>query len=44
LDGSGAVGHATVWNTTAEALVKYDPNRFEIVDNPNYWEGTDFRR
>jgi len=44
LDGTGAVGHATVWNTTAEALVKYDPKRFEIVDNPNYWEGTDFRR
>jgi hypothetical protein len=44
IDGSGAVGHATVWNTTAEALVKLDPNRFEIVDNPNYWEGTDFRR
>jgi hypothetical protein len=44
LDSSGAVGHATVWNSTAEALVKLDPNRFEIVDNPNYWEGTDFRR
>jgi hypothetical protein len=44
IDGSGAVGHATVWNTTADALVKLDPNRFEIVDNPNYWEGTDFRR
>jgi hypothetical protein len=44
IDGSGAVGHATVWNSTAEALVKYDPNRFEIVDYPNYWEGTDFHR
>jgi hypothetical protein len=42
-DGT-AVGHATVWNNTAEALVKYDPNRFEIVDTPNYWEGTDFHK
>ncbi|HME57766.1 MAG TPA: hypothetical protein VKF63_05465 [Terracidiphilus sp.] len=44
LDGTGAVGHATVWNTTAEALVKLDPNRFEIVDTPNYWLGTDFHQ
>ena len=44
LDGAGAVGHATVWNTTAEALVKLDPNRFEIVDTPNYWLGTDFHK
>ncbi|MGO9319153.1 MAG: hypothetical protein ACLPXT_08485 [Terracidiphilus sp.] len=42
-DGT-AVGHATVWNNTAEALVKLDPNRFEIVDTPNYWEGTDFHQ
>jgi hypothetical protein len=44
IDGSGAVGHATVWNNTAEALVKLDPNRFEIVDTPNYWLGTDFHQ
>jgi len=43
LDGT-AVGHATVWNNTAEALVKLDPNRFEIVDTPNYWLGTDFHQ
>jgi hypothetical protein len=42
-DGT-AVGHATVWNNTAEALVKLDPNRFEIVDTPNYWLGTDFHQ
>jgi hypothetical protein len=41
---STAVGHATVWNSTAEALVKLDPNRFEIVDTPNYWLGTDFHQ
>jgi hypothetical protein len=44
LDGTGAVGHATVWNTTAEALVKLNPNRFEIVETPNYWLGTDFHQ
>jgi hypothetical protein len=44
INGTGAVGHATVWNTTAEALVKLDPNRFEIVDTHNYWLGTDFRQ
>jgi hypothetical protein len=40
--GTGAVGHATVWNSTANALVQADPNRFEIVSSPNYWQGTDF--
>jgi len=42
--GNGTVGHGTLWNTTADALVKADPNRFEYVDKPNYWEGTDFHR
>jgi hypothetical protein len=40
----GSVGHGTVSNVFADALVKADPNRFEIVDTPNYWEGTDFHR
>jgi hypothetical protein len=44
INGAGAVGHATVWNSTADALVKLDPNRFEIVDTPNYWLGTDFHK
>lgn len=35
-------GHATVWNSTADALVKADPNRFEIVNTPNYWKGIDY--
>ena len=35
--------HSTEWNRTADALVKGNPNRYEIVDNPNYWKGTDFR-
>ena len=27
--GNGTVGHGTVWNSTADALVKADPNRFQ---------------
>jgi len=34
--------HDTVWNRTAELLVKADPDRYEIVDTPNYWKGWDF--
>ncbi|HTS67579.1 MAG TPA: hypothetical protein VMO17_01250 [Terriglobia bacterium] len=40
--GNGTVGHGTVWNSTADVLVKADPNRFEIVNNPNYWQGVDY--
>lgn len=39
---NGTIGHGTVWNSTADALVKADPNRFEIVDTPNYWRGIDY--
>jgi len=42
--GTGAVGHSTEWNSVANALVKADPNKYEIVNHPNFWEGTDFRR
>jgi endo-beta-N-acetylglucosaminidase D len=42
-NGYGTVGHGTVWNRTAEALVKSDPNHFSYVDVPDYWAGTDFR-
>ena len=34
--------HSTEWNRTADALVKAHPNRFEIVDTPNYWKGIDY--
>ena len=44
MHGNGTVGHGTVWNSTADALVKADPNRFEYVATPNYWEGTDFKK
>ncbi len=40
--GNGTIGHGTVWNNQADALVKADPNRFEYVTVPNYWRGTDF--
>lgn len=34
--------HGTVWNDTADALVKSDPNRFEYVPTPNFWKGIDY--
>jgi hypothetical protein len=40
--GNGTVGHGTVWNSTAEALVKSNPNRYEMVNTPGYWNGVDY--
>jgi len=40
--GNGTIGHGTLWNNEADALVKADPNRFEYVTVPNYWRGTDY--
>jgi len=34
--------HGTAWNATAAALVKANPDRFELVDTPNYWKGIDY--
>jgi hypothetical protein len=42
--GNGTIGHGTLWNSTADALVKADPDRFSYVDKPNYWQGTDYRQ
>lgn len=42
MHNNGTVGHGTVWNSTANALVKADPNRFEMVTTPNYWRGVDY--
>jgi len=39
---NGTIGHGTLWNSTADALVKSDPNRYEYVSTPNYWRGTDY--
>jgi hypothetical protein len=35
-------GHSTDWNSTADALVKANPDRFQYVGTPNYIKGTDF--
>jgi hypothetical protein len=35
-------GHATVWNQTADAMVKGNPSRFSYVDTPNFWKGVDY--
>ena len=42
LYGNGTVGHGTAWNSTADALVKSDPKRYEIVDTPGFWKGIDY--
>jgi hypothetical protein len=34
--------HSTEWNQTADTLVRANPNRYEIVNNPNYWQGHRF--
>jgi hypothetical protein len=34
--------HGTVWNQTADALVRNNPQRFEYVGGPNYWKGIDY--
>ena len=34
--------HGTVWNSTAESMVKNDPRRFGYVDTPNFWKGVDY--
>lgn len=40
--GTGMVGHSTEWNSTANALVRANPNKYEIVNTPNYWQGVDY--
>ena len=42
MNSSGDVGHATVWNSTADALVKANPDRYQYVDTANYWKGVDY--
>ncbi len=37
-----ANAHGTLWNNTAYALVKANPERYELVDTPNYWKGIDY--
>jgi hypothetical protein len=40
--GNGTVGHGTAWNQTADALVRSDPDRYEIVQTSNFWKGVDY--
>jgi hypothetical protein len=34
--------HGTLWNNTANALVQANPNRYTIVQTPNFWKGIDY--
>ena len=34
--------HATVWNQTADALVRSNPQRYAYVDTPDFWKGIDY--
>ena len=34
--------HGTVWNQTADAMVRNDPQRYEYVATPNFWKGVDY--
>jgi hypothetical protein len=34
--------HSTEWNNTADALVKSNPDRYQIVDTPDYIKDKDF--
>ena len=34
--------HATAWNSTADALVRSNPNKYSYVSNSNYIPGTDY--
>ena len=34
--------HGTVWNQTADFLVRNNPQRYEYVDTPNFWKGIDY--
>jgi hypothetical protein len=39
---SNGAGHATMWNNAANALVQSNPNRYEVVNTPDYWKGVDY--
>ena len=39
---SSGGGHTTMWNTEANALVRSNPNKYQIVDTPSYWQGVDY--
>ncbi len=35
-------GHSTQWNSTANQMVRSNPNKYSIVSTPNYIRGTDY--
>jgi len=39
---SNGAGHTTMWNNEANTLVQSNPNKYQIVDAPNYWKGVDY--
>jgi hypothetical protein len=39
---SSGGGHQTDWNSEAYALVRSNPDKYQIVDTPNYWQGVDY--
>ncbi len=39
---SNGAGHTTMWNSEANRLVQANPNKYQIVDTPNYWQGVDY--
>lgn len=34
--------HGTVWNQTADAMVRDNPDRYQYVQTPNFWKGVDY--
>jgi hypothetical protein len=42
VSGPGGAGYATLWTSIADALVRSNPNRYEAVNTPVYWNGVDF--
>jgi hypothetical protein len=34
--------HGTLWNQTADSLVRNNPDRYGYVDRPNFWKGIDY--
>ncbi len=34
--------HGTLWNQTADSLVRNNPDRYGYVDKPNFWKGIDY--
>jgi hypothetical protein len=34
--------HSTQWNSVANGMVTANPNTYEIVNTPNYWQGVDY--